>query len=92
MLNLIADITPEGEENVNNERISAQVLQELYSLIENLPPEQRKVFKLIYLKKKSSSEIADILGISTQMVLYRETQAIHQLRAEIFKKKSESDQ
>ena len=88
MLNLIADITPDGEENFNKERISAQILQELYSHIENLPPELRKIFKFIYFKKKSTAEIADILGISTQMVLDHKAQAILQLRSEIFKKTS----
>ena len=91
MLNLIADTAPDGNESVNYEDISANVLRELHSHIENLPPELRKVFKFIYFKKKSISEIANILDITRQMVIDRKTKAIRQIQSEIFKKKSEHD-
>jgi len=79
-------LTPEGEEDAKNEMVLARVLQEIYEQIETLPPQCREIFKLIFLERKTTAEIAKLLGISSQTVLNQKSIAIRMLRSTLLKK------
>jgi RNA polymerase sigma-70 factor (ECF subfamily) len=79
-------LTPEGEDQANNELILASILREIYVQVEALPPQCREVFKLIFFKRQSSAEVANFLGISVQTVLNQKSRAIRLLRMALLKK------
>ena len=49
-------------------RIEHEVMWEVFSAVDELPEESRKVFKLSYLEGRGIQEVADILHISTHTV------------------------
>lgn len=76
----ISLVSPLEELFVDQEMISAKVLQSIYAEIENLPNQCRNVFKSIYIEGKSTAEIAEEMGISTQTVLNQKTKALRKIR------------
>jgi len=74
------------EQLINFEMISADVIQELYSQIEQLPPQCGLVFKLMFFKGKNSSQVAEEMGITRKTVLNQKLKAIALLRAALLKK------
>lgn len=56
-------------------RIETEVLWEVFSKVEQLPSECRKVFKLSYLNNLSNQEIADKLSISINTVKSQKSRA-----------------
>lgn len=69
------------EKRIENEaEISGAVFQMIYDKIENLPPQERMVFKLSYLEQKTNEEIASILQINNQSVRNYKARALKTLR------------
>lgn len=56
-------------------RIESEVLWEVFSKVEQLPAECKKVFKLSYLENMSNQEIADMLSISVNTVKSQKSRA-----------------
>ena len=74
----------EGTEQwVQDEEMTAKVLQLIYTEIESLPPQCRMVFKSIFLHSKTTAEIASELGLSKQTVLNQKSKALHLLRIKL---------
>lgn len=67
------------------EMIRAQLLAEIYQEIENLPPQCRKIAKMIFWEGKSTGEIAEKLNISAQTVRTQKARAIQLLKSQLFK-------
>lgn len=65
------------------EEVYTLLLQQIYENIEHLPPQCKKIFKLLYLENKTTQEVADMLGQSVQSVRNQKTIALNQLRAKI---------
>jgi RNA polymerase sigma-70 factor (family 1) len=76
----------EAEEQVENEMIKARVLQEIYTKVEVLPPQCRKVFKLIFFEGLSTSQIAQRMNITARTVLNQKARAIQLLRGTLINK------
>jgi RNA polymerase sigma-70 factor (ECF subfamily) len=58
-------LSPLEELLVDQEMISAKVLQSIYAEIENLPNQCKQIFKSIYIEGNTTAEIAEELGIRT---------------------------
>jgi RNA polymerase sigma-70 factor (family 1) len=69
--------------------IKAELMQQIWHDIEQLPPVRRKIFKMIYLDGLSIFEIATILGISVDTVRVQKARALHTLRGIMQDKKDE---
>jgi RNA polymerase sigma-70 factor (family 1) len=64
----------------DDEMLRARILQEVYNEIEQLPPQCKKIFKLIYTRGMSTREIAEELELSPQTVLNQKAKALNLLR------------
>jgi RNA polymerase sigma-70 factor (ECF subfamily) len=60
--------------------IMDELVDRLNKAIEGLPPESRKIFKLLFYEQMTPSEIADQLRISVQTVYTQKNRAIKALR------------
>ena len=67
--------TDKDESGYLSDRIETEVLWEVFSKIEQLPSECKKVFKLSYLENMSNQEIADELSISVNTVKSQKSRA-----------------
>jgi len=76
----------EAEEQVENEMIKARVLQEIYTKVEKLPPQCRKIFKLVFFEGLSTAEIAQKMNITARTVLNQKTRAISLLKGTLLSK------
>lgn len=76
----ISLLSPLEELFIDQEMISAKVLQSVYAEIENLPNKCQQVFKSIYIEGSSTSEIAKEMGISVQTVLNQKGKALRKIR------------
>lgn len=68
------------ESIIDQEMISAKVLQSIYSEIELLPNQCKQVFKMIYFEGLPTSKVAQEMGISTQTVLNQKAKALAKIR------------
>lgn len=68
--------------------IYAELLQEIYIQIEQLPPRGKEIFKLRYVAGFSNEEIAQKLGINNQSVRDHLARSLKTLRMEILKKEN----
>jgi RNA polymerase sigma-70 factor (family 1) len=68
--------------------IFAELLQEIYHQIEQLPPRGKEIFKLRYLGGFSNEEIAQQLGINNQSVRDHLARSLKTLRMELIKKEN----
>jgi RNA polymerase sigma factor (sigma-70 family) len=73
-------LTDDIEERVETERVKTMVLSHLSEEIKKLSTQRKKVLQFYFFENKSTSEIAEILGLATQTVLNHKTQAIAELR------------
>ena len=64
----------------DDEMLRARILQEVYNEIEQLPPQCKKIFKLIYTRGMTTREIAEELELSPQTVLNQKAKALNLLR------------
>ena len=58
----------EGQRTVLENIVEAEFVRELEAALESLPPQRRKIFKLLYKEGKSAREIAEELQISVHTV------------------------
>lgn len=63
--------------------VKAETLRHIYYGIESLPPECRKIFRLLYIDGKKVSEIAEQLQISTSTVKAQKARGLAMLRNKI---------
>lgn len=63
--------------------IAGEQREQLYQVIEQLPPQQKEVFRLCKLEEKSYEEVAMLLGISTATVNVHLTRANRFIRAQL---------
>jgi RNA polymerase sigma-70 factor (family 1) len=75
-----------NDAQADDEMLRARILQEVYNEIEQLPPQCRKIFKLIYTKGMTTKQIADELELSPQTVLNQKAKALNMLRGILAKK------
>lgn len=68
--------------------IYAELLQEIYQQIDQLPPRGKEIFKLRYMEGFSNEEIAQKLGINNQSVRDHLARSLKALRMEIIKKEN----
>lgn len=61
--------------------LKAEMLQEIWKDIEELPPVRRKIFKMIYMDGLNTFEIARELRISVDTVRVQKARALHTIRA-----------
>lgn len=69
----------DSDSGLGHEVISAEVISELHSRIEQLPGACREIVKMILFENMNTSEIAQKLGISNQTVLNQKAKAISKL-------------
>ena len=73
-------------ETINSEElITAEVMDALHQQIEKLPEKCGEVFKLIYFKKYSTQQVAQMLSITPKTVLNQKAKAIKILKAALLK-------
>ncbi len=65
------------------EQMEAEILWELFSKIEELPSECRKVFRMSYIDDMTNQEIADKLGISVNTVKSQKARAKNILKSSL---------
>ncbi|HVK49536.1 MAG TPA: sigma-70 family RNA polymerase sigma factor [Pseudobacter sp.] len=76
-----AEITPAQEAVMDNEEMVARTLQLVYGYIEQLPPQEKKVFVMKVIQHKSADEIADEMNISKKTVYNLSSSAVNRLRS-----------
>jgi RNA polymerase sigma-70 factor (family 1) len=69
-----------------SQMVYAEVLREVELEIEQLPNRCKEIFKLIYYERKSSDQIAELLGISINTVWVQRAKAIQTIRTNLLKK------
>jgi RNA polymerase sigma-70 factor (ECF subfamily) len=68
------------------EILRAEILQEIYSEMEQLPGRCGQIFKLIFVDELSTDEIAGRIGINVQTVRTQKARAIGLIRTALLKK------
>lgn len=76
----------EPDDVLDNEILRAELLQEIYAEIENLPDRCRQIFKMIFVDGLPNETIAEKLSINTQTVRSQKARAIQLLRTSLLKK------
>jgi RNA polymerase sigma factor (sigma-70 family) len=71
---------------IETEVLRAEVLQEIYAEVENLPGRCGQIFKLLFIHGKSTEEIGGLLGINPQTVRTQKARAISLIRTALLKK------
>jgi RNA polymerase sigma factor (sigma-70 family) len=77
---------PASEAVIETEVLRAEVLQEIYAEVENLPGRCGQIFKLLFIHGKSTEEIGGLLGINPQTVRTQKARAISLIRTALLKK------
>ncbi|MNL47338.1 RNA polymerase sigma factor [compost metagenome] len=68
---------------VEGEEIFARLLQQVLDNIESLPTQCKTIFKLIYLEGKTTTVVAEMLGLSIQSVRNQKARGLNLLRQKI---------
>lgn len=76
----LQDFETGTEPLMDKEEMIARTLQQLYGFIQQLPPQEKKVFVLKVIKQRSADEIAEELNISKKTVYNLTSAAISRLR------------
>ena len=76
----IFDVLQDGEKNIEDNMVNAQVLKNLQRLIEYLPEDQKEVLKMRYYAELSFKEISESTGVSINTALGRMRYALINLR------------
>ncbi|MNL13305.1 ECF RNA polymerase sigma factor SigL [compost metagenome] len=79
-ISFIADI---DENLIEQELLTAKVLQAIYAEIESLPKQCKQVFKAIFIEGKSTAAIAEEMGLSPQTVLNQKAKALQIIRSAV---------
>ncbi|RBL88985.1 RNA polymerase sigma factor [Chitinophaga flava] len=77
-------LPPENDKD-DLDLIDTKIMQRLFQEIESLPPQCSKVFKLLFLNKLDTREIARQMRISPKTVLNQKAKAIRLLRVALLK-------
>jgi len=77
---------PEGVEATELEVLRAELLQEIYREIEQLPGKCGQIFKMIFLEQLSNEVIADRLGLNVQTIRSQKHRAIGLIRTALLKR------
>lgn len=75
----VADVNDNAEHDI----IRAELYGELYRAINLLPPECRKVFKMLYIEGKTVREIADELGLAVGTIKTQKARGLAVLKKKI---------
>jgi RNA polymerase sigma-19 factor, ECF subfamily len=71
---------------LHHEMIRLEVIQEIYREIENLPPQCRTIFKMLFIGGQSTETIARELSINPQTVRTQKARAIQLIKTELLKR------
>ena len=77
--------TERQEEEFNDHSIEFEMMQIILTAIERLPPECRRIFKMLYLDGLSYRDVAAILKLSPQTVRNQKSRALMLIRKHILK-------
>lgn len=80
---IISPVLDIDENLIEQEMLTAKVLQSIYAEIESLPKQCKYVFKAIFIEGKSTTVIAEEMGLSPQTVLNQKTKALRIIRSAI---------
>jgi RNA polymerase sigma factor (sigma-70 family) len=69
-----------------NDIIRAELLKDIYKELASLPEQRKKVLTLFFLEDQSTEQVAQQLGISTDLVRNIKAQALKQLRNKMLHK------
>jgi RNA polymerase sigma-70 factor (ECF subfamily) len=69
-----------NDEDAASDELEGEVIEEIYKLLEQLPPESKKVLEMIYLEGLKYKEVAERLKISLETVKSQRKYAIDKLR------------
>jgi len=75
-----------SEEVLETEILRAEVVQEIYREIEELPGKCGQIFKMIFLENLPTDQIAERMGINVQTVRTQKARAISLIRTALLKK------
>jgi RNA polymerase sigma factor (sigma-70 family) len=67
-------------EQAETERVKTMLLQSILEEIEKLPKQRKTILRLYFFEQKTTSEIADQLGLNSQTVLNHKAKALESLR------------
>ena len=67
-------------EQAETERVKTMLLQAILEEIEKLPRQRKTILRLYFFEQKTTSEIADQLGLNSQTVLNHKAKALESLR------------
>jgi len=89
------EVLTSAYEDYNKEAIldaeEAEEYAKLYKVIEMLPPERRKIFKLVYIEGYKYKEAADLLGISINTVQTQLRRSLQFLREKLINSDDHDD-
>jgi RNA polymerase sigma-19 factor, ECF subfamily len=77
---------PASEAVIETEVLRAEILQEIYAEVENLPDRCGQIFKLLFVDELSTDQIAARMGINVQTVRTQKARAISLIRTALLKK------
>ena len=63
--------------------IETNIVATIHQAIDNLPPQCREVFRLLYYEERSPAEVAELLGISASTVYVQKSRAVNMLRMKL---------
>ena len=63
-----------------------EILRQIHEEIDSLPPRCRHIFKLLFIEKKSTAQVAEATGLKTQTILNQKNRALQLLRTALLKK------
>lgn len=78
--NEVAYLGAISEDQLETERVKAEVLQNILDEIEKLPRQRKAILRAYYFDQKTTAEIADELGLNSQTVLNHKAKALETLR------------
>lgn len=81
----LANFQNASENAIINEIVYAETLQEIYSLIEELPPKCSEIIKRLYLQGKDNSEIARELNVAESTIRNQKAKALSFLKMHVRK-------
>lgn len=73
----------ESDDFILNHLTRAEVIREIYIILEMLPPECRKVMRYYFIEGKENHEIAQLLNISIHTVKNQKARAIYLIRKKL---------
>jgi RNA polymerase sigma-70 factor (ECF subfamily) len=77
---------PGTDEALEREILRAELLQEIYLEIENLPDRCGQIFKLLFIHNQTTDQIAARLSINVQTVRTQKARAIQLIKIELLRK------